>query len=255
MKTMLGALPYLIGAGLAVPALVSTTPSVAQGYGQPYAPPPLAADRNQASYATQDLPLYQPSIWEGLYLGAHLGGDFGRLHVAGASDDGFDMSGVTGGLHLGYNWQRQNFVAGLEFAADGKSTEGGRDGTALVSVNGGPATAMPVRYDGGPEWITSMRLRLGFAMGNTLLFATGGYALADMNLSAKLPVATLSTSETMHGYVFGGGIELKLMPNMSARIEALHYEFSDKTFSDGVNSARADADLTTVRAGLTFHFN
>lgn len=260
------AMPHLlIGVGLMAPlGTLPDAPAAAQGYGLPYSsgsgpgPAPYAPPRggvrpiDQSPRDTGGIRLYQPSIWEGLYLGAHLGGDFGTIWATLAPDNKLDLGGVSGGLHLGYNWQRSGFVGGIEFDADGKSTDGSR--TDLVPA-GSLGSAVPLRFDGHAEWLSSARLRFGYAFGNGLLYATGGYAVGEMTVRASALGGSIKTSEVMQGYVLGGGIEWKFSPNISARLEGLHYEFAEKTFNFGPASVRGDAELTTVRAGLTYHFN
>ena len=47
--------------------------------------------------------------WQGAYVGANLGYQWGRVSGTPA-----DPSGVTGGVQLGYNWQFGQFVFGGE---------------------------------------------------------------------------------------------------------------------------------------------
>jgi opacity protein-like surface antigen len=62
-------------------------------------------------------------------------------------------------------------------------------------------------------------------------------------------------SDTLVGYAVGGGVEMKLSQHVSARLEALHYGFGDSTMQAPQGTLRIDPDVTTVRAGLTFHWN
>jgi opacity protein-like surface antigen len=62
-------------------------------------------------------------------------------------------------------------------------------------------------------------------------------------------------SETLVGYAIGGGVEMKLSSSLSARIEALHYGFGESTLATPAGPLTTDADVTTVRAGLTYHWN
>src|SRR5262245_42749208 len=58
--------------------------------------------------------LERPSIWQGLYAGAHLGwGSSGSL------------DGVVGGGQVGYNWQVNQIVYGLEADASFAHISGG----------------------------------------------------------------------------------------------------------------------------------
>jgi opacity protein-like surface antigen len=89
----------------------------------------LAAISPAAAFAT-DLPLPPmvtkapplPAIvasynWSGLYVGGHLGHLWGRTHVEDngeIAERNARTDGVVGGVMLGYNWQIQRLVFGLE---------------------------------------------------------------------------------------------------------------------------------------------
>ncbi len=220
-------------------AVVSAGSASAQGYGQPYPKPAYRApptryepSRRPIDQSPRDtLPEYRPPIWQGLYLGAHLGADFATSQNA-----------LTGGLHLGYNWQFDHIVAGFEIDGSGKSI------SATENFAGG-------RAEGSQDWLSSVRLRLGYATGGTLFYVTGGYAVGNFEVALSTPGASYKLNEALNGYVLGGGVEMKFSPNISGRIEALHYGFAENTYSFPIGTVKADVDYTTVRAGLTYHFN
>lgn len=214
----------------AVLGLVPSGSALAQGYGNPYAPP-SGGVRPIDQSPRPDLPLYQPPIWQGLYLGGHLGGDLGA------------SGGATGGVHLGYNWQRDNFVAGLELEGDVKSLQAAGSVPGLVTATG------------VQDWQSSMRLRLGYGVGNALLYATGGFAVGNLSLDVNDRGKRYSHESTMRGFVLGAGVDMKFSANISGRIEALHYGFAEKTYNFPTVQVRGEVDTTTVRAGLTYHFN
>ncbi len=158
----------------------------------------------------------------------------------------YDQIGLDGGLlggHLGYNWQRGNIVLGLKTDAGWSGAEGSR-----WHGNGD-------RLDIRNSWLSSLRMRAGVGFGNTLIYATGGLALGGFDSDLATLTSLTRNSDTLMGYVIGGGIEMKIAGNVSGRIEALHYGFNDKSFAFGVNDLKADLSTTTVRAGLTYHFN
>lgn len=214
-----------------------TMPVMAADYGRPYASP-IASRRpiDQSPRQSSWLPAYRPQIWEGLYLGGNLGADFG-------SNGADDNAGFTGGLHAGYNWQFGNFVTGVE--VDG----------SLKSANSASGTSGAFTADAQQDWLTSMRLRLGYASGNALFYFTGGYAVGNLDVGLIGPGYSARVNETIGGYALGGGIELKFAPNVSGRLEAIHYGFGEQDFKFSAGTVRTDVELTTVRAGLTWHFN
>ncbi len=103
--------------------------------------------------------------------------------------------------------------------------------------------------------MSSARLRLGYASGNWLVYATGGVALGDIDVALKDTGIDDQMSQTMVGYAIGGGVELKLTDSWVARVEALHYGFSEEEFKSAPGRIGIDADVTTVRAGLSMRFN
>ncbi len=217
-------------------------------YGAPYAPPPpsMAGARPQQRYvqpAPARLPVYErPGIWQGFYLGAHGGYGVGRTTATGSYDT-VDLSGGTLGLHAGYNWQFREWVIGVE----GDAAWSGLDGSRTFA---GP-TKVTVHND----WLASLRLRGGYTYGNALFYLTGGLAMANLDVAVGTGVVTSSASDTLYGFVVGGGLEMKVSPKVSARLEALHYGFNEQDFKFGAATIPIDTSVTTVRAGLTFHFN
>lgn len=196
--------------------------------------------------------------WGGAYIGAHLGGGWGAL------DDGsstIKTNGFIGGVHAGYNLQNGNIVYGIEgdFAwANGEGSQSSSGGGCVIvqRVCRPFATTTDVRAQ--LDWLASIRGRLGFAIGNALIYGTGGIAWAHSELkvvATGVGAGSWSDSGTHTGWVAGGGAEFKLTPNLSVRLEALHYRLGDVDFYVAGSGIPLDLDVTAVRAGLTFHFN
>ena len=190
-------------------------------------------------------PAYAPisQDWSGLYAGGHLGTSWGSLDVGGFGSADTSVAEFSGGVHAGYLIQSGSIVGGLELDAtwlgsDGDTTRiGGRSLTTST------------------DWLSSARFRLGYASGDWLYFATAGMALGDINLEIKGAGSSDTTSETMLGYAVGAGVEYKFSDNLSARVEATYYGFGDEEVETSFGRADVDADITTVRAGLTYRFN
>ena len=77
-------------------------------------------------------PIYN---WTGFYIGGNVGYSWGRSSdtstltngagvVLFTSGDGANMDGVIGGGQIGYNWQVQNWVWGLEADIQGSDQKG-----------------------------------------------------------------------------------------------------------------------------------
>ncbi len=106
----------------------------------------------------------------------------------------------------------------------------------------------------GINWLSSLRVRLGFAPTDGLLiYGTGGVAWGEAEVSASIGALSASLADTMFGFVIGGGAEMQFAQGLSGRLEVLYYKFSDQRLSiGGVGSLDYDADVTVVRAGLNW---
>ena len=222
-------------------------------------------------------PAHADGIWSGFYVGANAGYAWGNadnnLTIAdgpginchfcagGAGNDAglvqtagspsFDPKGFTGGAQLGYNWQTQNWVYGLEADFNAFSQKQTVDHAVDLPAN----TAGSNCFSGGlvpcvgnistsikTDWLLTVRPRIGYAWNQTLVYATGGLALTRLRLSQSYAdnvnfiafppggSVNLSSSATKVGWTVGGGIEHKLAYNWSVKAEYLYVRF------DGINA-------------------
>ena len=101
--------------------------------------------------------------WNGFYVGAHLGGggaDFltRDLHDGDGTANN-EPTGVVGGAHVGYNWQFDTFVLGLE--ADVSGTDWSKD-------EGFSGDSDRV-FDADVDLLASLRARIGMTFDRSLL--------------------------------------------------------------------------------------
>jgi outer membrane immunogenic protein len=190
----------------------------------------------------------RPAVWTGIYGGLDLG--YGRnestLSLTGLGP--VRASGPFGGAHIGFNWQTGAWVTGLE--AD----------IATRWMEGQHSFASGLGASTRNDWSTSVRGRLGYAVGSAMLYATGGIAFSGQELALTDPrIATLRTDTTLVGFVAGGGIAWRIAPHVSLRGEVLHYGYRDKavtmTSSSAIGIVPLRNDETVLRAGLSFHFD
>lgn len=180
-----------------------------------------------------------PGIWQGLYVGGHLGWGSGHARTT-ASGERLDLSGAVIGVHGGYNWQSQALVFGVEADLDATDSKGSR-----VFTSGQWTAASSI-------WMASLRGRVGVAFDKILVFGTLGGALHDVDVTIA-DAATISRSnQVLYGWVVGGGVDWRLTEAWSLRLEALHYEFNSQRL--GISATSFDTHMTTVRAGMTFRF-
>jgi outer membrane immunogenic protein len=167
--------------------------------------------------------LERPSIWQGLYVGAHIGW--------GSSGD---LDGVVGGGQVGYNWQVNHIIYGLEADASFADISGGN----TIGFGGMFASA-----SASVDWLATVRGRVGFLLNPRLLAYTTagvGIARASWEVSAGGFGFGVKTSghDTSTGFVFGVGVEGKISEALSARVEYLT-GFDNDISNDGVGIVRA----------------
>jgi outer membrane immunogenic protein len=177
---------------------------------------------------------YAPPVfsWTGFYVGVN--GGWGG--TSGGKGFGNVDGGVVGGT-VGYNYQINQFVIGMEGDWD----------WADLSKHGINALGS---YHNKIDDLVTVRARAGYAIDRALLYVTGGYAGAE----DKISVPGYSSTDWHSGGVIGAGVEYAFTNNISAKAEYLYAPLGDKTYSNGVNSAKSDVNLSLVRAGLNYKF-
>jgi outer membrane immunogenic protein len=179
-----------------------------------------------------------------------------------------DMNGAIGGVQAGYNWQNGNYLLGVEADFQGGGQSGTQDFAISFSnlaggVVGGAQGTAAVSLKERMPWFGTVRGRVGYVANQWLVYATGGLAYArievDSSASANavsfpLPplafgtptcnaaVLTIGTCPvwgsggsgvTRIGWTVGGGTELALGGNWTARFEYLFVDLGsfDTTFT------------------------
>jgi len=196
--------------------------------------------------------------WTGWYLGGNVGSGTGRdstfLGTPGGAGEQFSLNpdGVNGGGQIGYNWQAANWVYGLEADIQASSQ---RDQKTVVAQG-------IANYDHKLPWFGTVRGRLGYSVGSTLFYATGGYAYGGVKTTISTPAGSVAFNNTQGGWTAGAGIEtpFKLLglfgPNWTSKTEYLYVDLGRKTNDIGagiVNSTSVTEHI--FRTGLNYHFN
>lgn len=247
--------------------------------------------------------------WTGFYAGANVGGawtpdngssEFGPLfppfailpplvpvftvipgQLASLTGGG-SQSGVIGGGQIGYNWQVQKFVLGVEADLQGSDLKGS---SATATRTFGPpiiplTVTQTVNVDAGRvNWMASFRGRLGLAWDRILLYGTGGAAVAEFGSATAtvingpgigLPAGTFTAStggnSTRWGWTVGGGIEWALNQNWSLGGEYRYTDFGNRgtsfdipsglpaapIFATGTLNSRFTVEQATLRVNYRF---
>lgn len=181
-------------------------------------------------------------LFAGWWLGATLGGGTSTIDFSDVSDN-IAGSGILGGGIGGWNWQNGPVVIGLEGDVVAADINGGRH------FNAGANNVSP-----SIDTMADLRLRAGVAVTpNLLLFATAGGAWADANLPITGPGGA-SRDGTFFGWSVGGGAEVALGRNWSARFDYQFTDFNSDSVSYPGGKVKYDPDLSTYRGSFIYHF-
>jgi outer membrane immunogenic protein len=173
--------------------------------------------------------------WTGFYLGGQVGygwgedssnvwlsGPLGALKFPATSGSASTQTqGVIGGVHLGYNWQLNQFVLGLEGRADGTSINKFTQPVASLAYN--VSTSSPIQG--------SLVGRVGYAFDRTLFYVIGGGGYGWIHNKYTILNSEGDFSTTRSFWTVGGGIEYAISDNWLVRAEYRHSDFG--YFYDG----------------------
>lgn len=216
-------------------------------------PEPLSSGKEVKEVAPAPVP---ECNWSGFYVGLLVGGQWG--HSEDRSIDGYavndfgdiwgyDESGVVAGGEIGYNFQWNWLVLGIEgdlgyMNLEGRGTSRFDDIVFAGDTHG--------RTDS--DFYTTIRGRLGLAFGKWLFYGTGGGI--GVNLETRVvddcdvfpcgnELLNAGKTEFNWGWTGGGGIEYMLTCHWTLKGEYLRYQLDDQDFSG-----------TGVRFGGHFRF-
>ncbi len=184
--------------------------------------PALAADLGVA-------PIYRPPAavtnWTGSYIGVSGGGAWGTAGIqndfTGDQTPHFDLQGGIVGITSGFNFQTGHAVYGYE--SDTSVT--GKRGSAFDF----PPNVAFINEVKEP-WLSTYRGRLGYAQQNWMVYATAGGALARVENDFAGPPGQISEKHWHWGWTVGGGVEMRLTPDWSAKVEYLYVGLQDKSY-------------------------
>lgn len=229
-----------------------------------------------------DIPLKTPALksvydWTGLYIGGHFGYAAGNTDwtatEAGAAipslNGSFDLFNPydpfkgTGsyfvGLQAGYNYMLPSrFLIGFEAEVSAPNTIASTQ--IFSSARIGQAS-----YNDTVLQFGTARARVGYAFDHWLVYGTGGVAwtydkLTRMQLAGTPAgdTAGVGTTEAAllwrWGWAAGGGVEVPIAPNWSAKLEYLAAAFGgrEKIFPTARQSFNSDLTMQSIRFGVNY---
>jgi outer membrane immunogenic protein len=193
--------------------------------------------------------------WTGFYLGVQGGYAWGSSvqffsAAGGGTTDRYNINGGVFGGTLGYNWQIQQWVLGIEGDFSGSHISGSTITTPTYGCGTGCSTNV--------KSFGTLRARLGYAWDNVLLYGTGGWAYGNIESNINGGTATNGRS----GWTAGAGAEYGFNRNWSAKLEWIYVKFDSYQWTNATNANFActglncstDAKFSVIRAGLNYRF-
>jgi outer membrane immunogenic protein len=173
--------------------------------------------------------------WTGPYVGLVGGYGWGSSNFSAPLSGSFDLSGGTIGGTLGYNWQVNQAVFGLE-------------GDLAWSNIRGSGVCGGLSCSTRNSWLSTVRARAGFAADRFMPYVTGGFAFGDIKTSVS---GFSDSSSTKTGWTLGAGVEAALAGPWTAKLE---YLYVDLGRGGGIAGSDASFKTNIVRAGLNYRF-
>ena len=172
-----------------------------------------------------------PDSWAGFYLGGQVGygEDAVRWHNLGGSaafspldsvtrDRG---NGVIGGGQLGYNFQVNRLVFGVE--------------GSVSAANFDRSFASPYfptdTWSSKLTWLGTVTGRVGYGFDSWMPYVKGGFAAGGVDTTIQsTALGAIAQGSSVHtGWTVGGGVEVKVAPRVSLGLEFMHTELGRKT--------------------------
>jgi outer membrane immunogenic protein len=183
-------------------------------------------------------PVYAPIYnWTGAYIGINGGGGWGRSDVSAPfASGGFNTSGGVVGGTLGYNWQMNQTVFGVEGDVD------------WSNIRGSSACGAGFSCETKNDWLATARGRIGYAFDRFLPYVTGGLAVGDIKSSVA---GVGSSTNTKAGWTLGGGLEFALAGPWTAKVE---YLYADLGRGSSILGSDTKFNTSLVRGGINYRF-
>lgn len=226
-------------------------------------PTPAPAVAPPVTYGSYAPGAYGNYNWSGIYLGGNGGYSWNAGGSSFAVSNGLtaglgDLGGWVFGGQIGYNWQIGSFVVGLE---GDLQWSGERSTITAVCGTGCTITGLD-QIDA----FATLRARAGIAFDSVLVYGTAGGAWmngsANVNASAAGGSVGVNLSGSNMGWTAGGGIEVALMSNWTAKLEYLYIDTGSlsstaivpATLGGGTITGTAALRDSILRIGFNYRF-
>jgi outer membrane immunogenic protein len=216
-----------------------------------------AADLSQyQAGGLKDVPAFNGDYsWNGFFAGVNSGYAFDAgNNMASISpwlqkngtfekNDLFPEGGFEGG-QLGYNFQFEHFVAGVE--------TGAWAGHILDDVGGDTVRDKL-------SWLGTVEARAGYLYRNAWFYGTGGFAVGGVKNQFTYNNGTVYKNEDSQvGFIAGGGVEYKVSPNWSFKAEYQYVGLGRGDLKEAGGGVLPNTyfnnDYDTMKLGINYHF-
>ena len=160
-----------------------------------------------------------PYSWTGFYVGAQAGGGWNNSRWDDAVDPVFNTngSGAIFGGQIGYNYQINQFVIGMEVDLAGSTAQGAAECAANQVC------------EAKQDYLASARGRLGYTIDRLHVYGDGGLAFTNY----KFDSFTSSFHESFSGgsrvgWTAGLGVEYAFTDHWTGGFEWNYYDFGSK---------------------------
>ena len=204
--------------------------------------------------------------WAGFYAGAQAGFGFGNSKWTDLDDGSkidWDGRGFSGGVHLGYNYVIKSWVVGVEADINASRIRGTiSDSGDTVDPNNVDAASLRSHV----MWLGAVGPRIGYTIGNTLVYAAGGLGFAGMRYKGTEDGGVgFRQNETRLGWAVGAGVEYALDKRWSVRADYRYFDLGRNNYpgvilasngneTDQLDPARTEERIHAIRVGLTYSF-
>jgi len=192
--------------------------------------PAVAADLPQP-FLQKAPPAFVPVFnWTGFYIGGNGGwgwststqtdlgpGIFGQVFPIGSSTT-LTQNGWLAGAQLGYNYQINQFVIGVDADFDATGITNSQSVTGL-----GPITGTATYKN---DWMSTLTARFGWAIDRALIYGKAGGAWTRDNFNGSASDGSSVTGTfNRWGWTVGGGLEYAVWNNVTLKVEYDYMNF------------------------------
>jgi opacity protein-like surface antigen len=225
-------------------------------------------------------PVITAVSWTGFYVGGFGGAALGRADWKYTDFFGIahevspHVGGFEGGGDIGYKWQRDRWVLGVEASLEGLNAKGGtacNPGAGIVA----PFPMLMTTCNASASWIATATARLGYTWERALFYVKGGGAWTNERFTASCnnvsgpnfaffpctnPAGAATTGFSANnnrgGLTVGYGTEFALTSNWSAVAETDYTSFGDRNViaTDG-SAVNVGMHFWETKIGLNYRFS